>query len=984
MVRASGPGGPPEGVKVFVRIRPPQEREYKFAQSCSSLGNSVRVESDNVVMESKFDRVFTPEATQQDVFESIEDSIDGALEGYNTTVFAYGQTGTGKTFTMAGADYAGGHDYRYLAEAMSASRPATQANGDIAALPDGAPDPSKPGLIPRVAVALFEKAASLARRDGKNIAVYASYLEIYNDKIHDLLQPYKPTKKDFLATLNRKTGLQVRDAPGVGVFVPGLSIARVRDPAAILSVLKRGNRHRAVRHTHMNVHSSRSHTLLQILIEQRSTGVDGGELVRSKINLVDLAGSEKWAAATNEARQEQILEMNAINQSLSALASVVSALTTGASFVPYRDSRLTHLLQDSLGGNCRTTLIATVSPSSLAFDETVSTLRFADRARSIVNRAVKNAVPDVSMQLEVKDAEINRLRNLLALVSRNQEGAVDELQQQLEASVAKLGDMEAQLMAMEEVVKSERARRRQLTATLRERDDEIMQLQDRVIKLQGAVQRRQGIQQSVRDREHAERSAHAQRQQQEQRYAQDESFDIQQLSDGDASSPRRFGPLSPARQPAPRHQPLQPQHQSRRRMDLQNAVAMSHSAYEPPSPAPRQPPGQLQVPQNGASGHPAPKSAWATPTGNGAPPALSPRGPVPATASVPQNPPHLSIGDGPPPHLSEAERLLWEKRALENNIQKAAQDLRRSQMAGMSRQGLGLASNGEAPTAPATTGHSKADSPGQRVLEVMSPRSKHAALEASWGGSKRAMEALVAAAREEGEYADAMRFYAAATKQAQERMQRRQASRTALETQGVPGTAGTEAELPQISETPRGGWGRSSLTGGAMTAQVLQQATAAANRPQPLRAPATTASNVGDGEAWNMVPGPAAIPRPAGGGWGRSALMRSATENDEGGSVGGGWPGAMPPPLAGARQAKTAGNRQEPSLHAIQEAPNGRAPGASGRPRKGKGPGIGAGAWTYILGTRASSVQAKKLALMDNVAGQFGLDGPTKKLLNLQ
>ncbi|GFH16144.1 kinesin motor domain-containing protein [Haematococcus lacustris] len=230
----------------------------------------------------------------------------------------------------------------------------------------------------------------------------------------------------------RKALLEVREDKNGGTFVPNLLCVKVSSYASVLALLAKGNRNRAVRHTDMNVSSSRSHAILQLVLEQWPAaegcagagsgggGVMGprppaGTLLRSKLNFVDLAGSERWdKGATMGA--DRVTEMNAINGSLSALAGVVAALTGGVAkrHVPYRDSKLTHLLQDSLGGNCRTTIIATISPSADAFDESVSTLKFADRASAIGNNPVVNTSRDLSSVLALKEREINRLRQLLA------------------------------------------------------------------------------------------------------------------------------------------------------------------------------------------------------------------------------------------------------------------------------------------------------------------------------------------------------------------------------------------------------------------------------------------------------------------------------------------------------------------------------------------------------------------------------------------
>ncbi|KXZ45004.1 hypothetical protein GPECTOR_59g611 [Gonium pectorale] len=269
--------------------------------------------------------------------------------------------------------------------------------------------------------------------------VIVSYMEIYNDRLYDLLQPYKPFSTRDPADMNqRRAVLEVREDARGATYVPNLLCVKVKSYKSVYQLIAKGNRNRAVRHTEMNQASSRSHAILQLVLEQWPRGGADGTVIRSKLNFVDLAGSERWstaaaAAAAMEAGggaaaaaaesllgDERISEMTAINGSLSALGSVVAALTERRPHVPYRDSKLTHLLQDSLGGNCRTTLLATLSPSQDAFEESCSTLRFADRARAIANNPVVNASRDVGSILALKEREIARLRAMLAQMAAEQ------------------------------------------------------------------------------------------------------------------------------------------------------------------------------------------------------------------------------------------------------------------------------------------------------------------------------------------------------------------------------------------------------------------------------------------------------------------------------------------------------------------------------------------------------------------------------------
>ncbi|KAL0044209.1 hypothetical protein WJX82_004352 [Trebouxia sp. C0006] len=370
-------------IHAFVRVRPLLPRE--FAQSTAEAvsvyeDQRIRVSKDHTVLESDFDEVLGQEATQDQVFASAQGCVDCVLEGYNGSILAYGATGSGKTFTMLGS---------------------FNENADV----DNA------GLIPRALRDLFAKTVQLGGEDDRqHCRICMSYVEIYNERLHDLLQPFKPNARlDPQDMRKRKAGLEVKERHGQ-TCVPGALLVRVDTVQAALALVRKGNLSRAVRHTEMNQHSSRSHTILQVVVEQRLRG----SMLRSKLNFVDLAGSERWSERV-EMSEVRVNEMTSINQSLSTLITVVASLTEeGRSHIPYRDSKLTHLLQDSLGGNCNTTIIATISPSALAFEETCATLKFADRARNIVNRATVNLHTDYKLELELKTAEVKRLTGLLA------------------------------------------------------------------------------------------------------------------------------------------------------------------------------------------------------------------------------------------------------------------------------------------------------------------------------------------------------------------------------------------------------------------------------------------------------------------------------------------------------------------------------------------------------------------------------------------
>ncbi|KAJ4371368.1 Kinesin heavy chain [Neocucurbitaria cava] len=278
---------------------------------------------------------------QADVFDySIRPTVDDILNGYNGTVFAYGQTGAGKSYTMMGSDI----------------------DDDVGK-----------GVIPRIVQQIF--ASILASPSNIEYTVRVSYMEIYMERIRDLLVP-------------QNDNLPVHEEKNRGVYVKGLLEVYVSSQEEVYEVLRRGGTARAVSATNMNQESSRSHSIFVVTVTQKN--VETGSMKSGQLFLVDLAGSEK--VGKTGASGQTLEEAKKINKSLSALGMVINSLTDSkASHVPYRDSKLTRILQESLGGNSRTTLIINCSPSSYNDAETLSTLRFGMRAKTIKNKAKVNA-----------------------------------------------------------------------------------------------------------------------------------------------------------------------------------------------------------------------------------------------------------------------------------------------------------------------------------------------------------------------------------------------------------------------------------------------------------------------------------------------------------------------------------------------------------------------------------------------------------------
>lgn len=280
-----------------------------------------------------FDRVFGEMATQEDVFQHTTHNIlDSFLQGYNCSVFAYGATGAGKTHTMLGRE-------------------------------------GEPGIMYLTTMELYRRLE--ARQEEKQFEVLISYLEVYNEQIHDLLEPKGP--------------LTIREDPDKGVVVPGLSFHQPASAEQLLEMLTRGNCSRTQHPTDANATSSRSHAIFQIFVKQQDRVPGLTQALRvAKMSLIDLAGSER--ASSTHAKGERLREGANINRSLLALINVLNALADAKgrkSHVPYRDSKLTRLLKDSIGGNCRTVMIAAISPSSLTYEDTYNTLKYADRAKEI-------------------------------------------------------------------------------------------------------------------------------------------------------------------------------------------------------------------------------------------------------------------------------------------------------------------------------------------------------------------------------------------------------------------------------------------------------------------------------------------------------------------------------------------------------------------------------------------------------------------------
>ncbi|RDW74592.1 kinesin-3 motor protein uncA [Aspergillus mulundensis] len=387
---APGGGG---NIKVVVRVRPFNSREIERGAKCivqMKDSQTVLTPPPGAEKESRkggnkaagegpksfafdrsywsFDKKAPNYAGQDNLFSDLGvPLLDNAFQGYNNCIFAYGQTGSGKSYSMMGY----GKEY---------------------------------GVIPRICQDMFERIKTIQEDKNLTCTVEVSYLEIYNERVRDLLNP------------SNKGNLKVREHPSTGPYVEDLAKLAVRSFDEIENLMDEGNKARTVAATNMNETSSRSHAVFTLMLTQKrhdaETSMDTEKV--SRISLVDLAGSER--ANSTGATGARLKEGAEINRSLSTLGRVIAALADAAAGkaakkkqVPYRDSVLTWLLKDSLGGNSMTAMIAAISPADINFDETLSTLRYADSAKRIKNHAVVNEDPNARMIRELKD-ELAQLR----------------------------------------------------------------------------------------------------------------------------------------------------------------------------------------------------------------------------------------------------------------------------------------------------------------------------------------------------------------------------------------------------------------------------------------------------------------------------------------------------------------------------------------------------------------------------------------------
>ncbi|KAL6425654.1 hypothetical protein ACFW04_009636 [Cataglyphis niger] len=401
-------------VCVALRIRPLVESEIeKGCQMCLDVvPGEPQIHICNTDKAFTYNYVFPPDVAQEDFYNiAVKRLIDNTFQGYNVTILAYGQTGSGKTYSM-GTNYVG---------------------------------TGEKGIIPRVTHDIFERIKS---KEDWSFKVAVSFMELYQEQVYDLLSDKQRSQSI----------VDIRE-DGKNIKIVGITEKEVINAEETLKCLTQGAMGRVTGATAMNAHSSRSHAIFTICIHQQKKN-DPNTATVSKFHLVDLAGSER--SKKTQATGERFKEGVNINKGLLALGNVISQLGDGApgTYIGYRDSKLTRLLQDSLGGNSMTLMIACVSPADYNLDETLSTLRYADRARKIKNKPIVNQ--------DSKVAEINRLNKIiqeLRLALINQELGItcpkehEELEEKYSILQQKFRDMteKLNLNLVEIVVMHERA-----------------------------------------------------------------------------------------------------------------------------------------------------------------------------------------------------------------------------------------------------------------------------------------------------------------------------------------------------------------------------------------------------------------------------------------------------------------------------------------------------------------------------------------------
>ena len=453
-----------EKIKVLVRIRPFLQNENTSNTGLNIESNStqkIEISKSLKKFEATFDRVLSQNSTQKDVFNFVKPCMKLVKQGINCTILAYGQTGSGKTYTMFGGEWAMNDQSTDYDQRKNFNKDKYNFILNEELMID--PFSKTNGIIPNLIMALFQTYGSYDSNDN-NIIITCSYIQIYNERVYDLLvdeEELVEQKKNF--DLNTGLGKQANEKPikqkplkikydrKNGVSIEGVNEIRTPSFYDIFELLRQGEINRKIRQTKRNEMSSRSHTIFIINVQNLKTNVI------SKIKLCDLAGSERYDSKEYY-KKLHFDEMVNINKSLLVLGNVIHALGSNNNlnmtdnktkkqkkiFAPYKDSKLTQILEDSLGGNSVTYLLATISPCDENFDETLSTLKFADRAHSIMTKVSMNKLSNKDEGFKSKEFskicdELFQLKQLLNI--RRKRGTLEPIQEEL----LKLKDENTQL-----------------------------------------------------------------------------------------------------------------------------------------------------------------------------------------------------------------------------------------------------------------------------------------------------------------------------------------------------------------------------------------------------------------------------------------------------------------------------------------------------------------------------------------------------------
>ena len=430
-----------ESVKVAVRVRPMSKKEI-----ASKFNKIIRIDQERAAVfintgqdsevQFTYDFAFPETCSQEEIYENTAAPIvDGVLNGYNGTIFAYGQTGTGKTYTM-----------------------------------DGDTEGENRGIVPRAFEHIFDYMR--ANADTHKFSITMTYVELYTEKIRDLL-----------SNKNDDKGLVIHEDPGKGFYIKDVETRTVNTIKDLFDFQAEGKKRRVVRATQMNEESSRSHSILSLNIETLTTGdgVDGSHVKSARLNLVDLAGSERLTKTGVEGQGK--VEMVSINYALMVLGNCISALTSkGHQHIPYRDSALTKLLKDSLGGNAKTLMIATLGPADYNALESASTLRYAERAKKIKNKPRVNMDPKDALLMQYQ-------KELKALQAQLKEGTPEAQAEKNERMIKEMEEkLEKKRRMLAEASHIAAAEKEQLQKKLDERRRKLEKEKEKQSRFAGRLQ----------------------------------------------------------------------------------------------------------------------------------------------------------------------------------------------------------------------------------------------------------------------------------------------------------------------------------------------------------------------------------------------------------------------------------------------------------------------------------------------------------------